>query len=348
MHLSSSERRPQQPCGSRLPSRREWLKACSSAAMIAGLGQAAWGRPIKKDCAQVAITLDLEMSRNFPTWDATHWDYEKGNLNDAAKQYALGAARRVAAAEGRVHFFVVGRVLEQANVDWLKELRDAGHPLGNHTYDHVNVTATRLEDVQFRFARAPWLAAGQTPSAVIQQNIRLCSEAMRSRLEIERPNGFRTPGGFAAGLKEHAAVRAELLAQGYTWVSSLYPPHQNGQPGEKPTQSVIDDIVARQSAAQPFRYSDGLVEIPMSPISDIGAFRTSRWRVDWFVEVTRQALAWCIEHQAVFDFLAHPSCLGVVDPEYKTIDMILETVKKAGSKARLVTLDELARQGWGE
>src|SRR5205807_1143054 len=26
--------------------------------------------------ALVAITLDLEMSRNFPTWDQTHWDYE--------------------------------------------------------------------------------------------------------------------------------------------------------------------------------------------------------------------------------------------------------------------------------
>ena len=35
--------------------------------------------------ALIAITLDLEMSRNFPVWDDMHWDYEKGNLNDETK-----------------------------------------------------------------------------------------------------------------------------------------------------------------------------------------------------------------------------------------------------------------------
>ena len=323
-------------------SRRGWIKACSAIAIANGLGQSCQGEPVRLDRARVAITLDLEMSRNFPTWETTHWDYEKGNLNEDAKRYSLGAARRVAAAGGHIHFFVVGRVLEQANIDWLMELRDSGHPLGNHTYDHVNVTASKLEDVQFRFARAPWLAAGQPPDAVIRQNIRLCSEALKSRLGIQHPNGFRTPGGFAAGLKDHPAIRTELLSQGYSWVSSLYPPHLNGEAGVKPTQAVIDDIVAKQKLAQPFRYDDGLIELPMSPISDIGAFRTSRWQVDWFVEVTRQALQWCIDHQASFDFLAHPSCLGVMDPEYKTIDMILNTIQRAGSKAELVTLDRMA------
>jgi len=43
------------------------------------------------DKALVAISLDLEMSRNFPTWEQTHWDYEKGNLNDETKKYTLEA-----------------------------------------------------------------------------------------------------------------------------------------------------------------------------------------------------------------------------------------------------------------
>lgn len=319
-------------------SRRGWLKGCAAVGLAAAAG-ANW----KNDRARISITLDLEMSRNFPTWETTHWDYEKGNLNDQAKEYSLAAARRVAQAGARIHFFVVGRVLEQANIDWLKEIRDAGHPLGNHTYDHVNVTANKLEDVQFRFARAPWLAAGQMPDALIRQNIRLCSEAMQTRLGIA-PNGFRTPGGFATGLQDHPQVRAELLAQGYKWISSKYPPHLNGDPGIQPTQAVIDDILAKQAAAQPFRYKDGLIELPMSPISDIGAFRTGRWKADWFVEVTRQAIQWCIDHQAAFDFLAHPSCLGVMDPEMKTIDMILRTVQAAGSRAQLVTLAELSSE----
>src|SRR5438094_7229583 len=106
--------------------------------------------------ALIAITLDLEMSRNFPTWETTHWDYEKGNLNAETKAYAVEAARRVKARGGRVHFFLLGRTLEQENVDWLKQLAADGHPIGNHTYDHVNIRATRAEDIQFRFQRSPW------------------------------------------------------------------------------------------------------------------------------------------------------------------------------------------------
>src|SRR5690349_24639962 len=89
--------------------------------------------PAKK--ALVAITLDLEMSRNFPTWDDTHWDYEKGNLNAETKRYTVEACRRVKAHGGVIHCFAVGRVFEQDNVDWLKEIVRAGHPVGNHTYD---------------------------------------------------------------------------------------------------------------------------------------------------------------------------------------------------------------------
>ena len=45
--------------------------------------------------ALVSISMDLEMARNYPTWDQTEWDYEKGNLSPAVKDYALKAARRV-------------------------------------------------------------------------------------------------------------------------------------------------------------------------------------------------------------------------------------------------------------
>src|SRR5947209_320956 len=95
-----------------------------------------------KNKALVAITLDLEMVRNFPKWEDTHWDYEKGNLQPEMKKYALEAARRVKARGGVIHFFLVCRALEQENVDWLKELIQTGHSIGNHTYDHVYLLAT--------------------------------------------------------------------------------------------------------------------------------------------------------------------------------------------------------------
>ena len=47
--------------------------------------------PADDNKALIAVTLDLEMSRNFPTWEQTHWDYKKGNLNDETKKYTLEA-----------------------------------------------------------------------------------------------------------------------------------------------------------------------------------------------------------------------------------------------------------------
>jgi hypothetical protein len=38
---------------------------------------------------------------------------------------------------------------------------------------------------------------------------------------------------------------------------------------------------------------------------------------------------------ATFDFLAHPSCLGVVDPEFKTLDLICRLVEESSGCAEL-------------
>lgn len=293
--------------------------------------------------ALIAITLDLEMSRNFPEWNDTHWDYEKGNLNEATKAYTVEACRRVKAAGGVLHCFAVGRVLEQENVTWLQEIIQQGHPVGNHTYDHVYILAKRVEDLQFRFQRAPWLVEGRDPADVIRENVRLTTLAMKARLGIS-PAGFRAPGGFSNGLRDRPDVRKILLQEGFRWVSSLYPPHQAPRSGEEPGLDLYKSILQAQGTAQPFVYPDGLVEIPMSPISDIGAFRTGRWSLDWFLKAVQLGVEWAIENRAVFDFLAHPSCLGVVDPEFRAIDLILDLVHKAGDRARIVGLETIAQR----
>ena len=324
-------------------SRRTFLTQALAAGVGLGANRShaaeAEGGAAKK--AQIAITLDLEMSRNFPVWEEMRWDYEKGNLNDQTKAYTVEACRRVKAHGGVLHTFAVGRVLEQENVDWLKTIVQAGHPVGNHTYDHVNVTATRAEDIQFRFRRSPWLIEGQTAAEVIRNNIRLTSEAMKTRLGVD-PAGFRTPGGFATGLVDRPDIQQMLLDLGFKWVSSLYPPHAVGQPMQEPTAEVFDSIVAAQAKAQPFSYASGLVEVPMNPISDVGAFRNGRWKLESFLEATRRGVAWAIENRAAFDFLAHPSCLYVTDPKFKTIEMICEMVDQAKGRAELVDVATLA------
>ena len=132
-------------------SRRQFL-AASAAGVAGGAGAL---RTAEDDKALIAITLDLEMSRNFPSREDLHWDYEKGNLNAETKAYTVEACRRVKKSGALIHCFAVGQVFEQESVDWLKAIVQAGHPVGNHTYDHVNVLATRPADVQFRFQRAP-------------------------------------------------------------------------------------------------------------------------------------------------------------------------------------------------
>lgn len=316
--------------------RRGFLATAASVA-AAGIARAA----AERDQALIAITLDLEMSRNFPRREDLHWDYEKGNLDTESKAYTVEACRRVKAAGGVLHCFAVGRVFEQEDVSWLRGIADAGHPVGNHTYDHVNVLAIRSEDIQFRFRRAPWLIEGRSSAEVIRDNIRLASTAMKAKLGLH-PAGFRTPGGFGDGLRERPDVRAMIRGQGFPWVSSLYPPHLTPRPLEEPGPAMFENLVAAQASAQPFTYPDGLIEVPMSPISDISAFRTGRWQLDWFLKAVRPAVEWAIENRAVFDFLGHPSCLYVADPEFRTIDLICDLVRKAGKRASIVGLDALA------
>ena len=154
--------------------------------------------------------------------------------------------------------------------------------------------------------------------------------------------GFRTPGGFRDGLTGREDLQQMLLHAGFKWASCQYPAHKNTQPGEEPSADVYRSIVDAQAAAQPFVYPTGLIEIPMSPISDIGAFRTGRWQLEWFLESIRRAVAWTIEHQAVFDFLGHPSCLVATDPDFRAIDVICDLVAASNGRATIVDLDTIA------
>ena len=71
-------------------------------------------------------------------------------------------------------------------------------------------------------------------------------------------------------------------------------------------------------------------------------FRTGRWKLEWFLQAVERAVTWAIDHRAVFDFLAHPSCLGVMDPDFRTLDLNCDLVQAAGNDAELVTLDQIA------
>ena len=207
----------------------------------------------------------------------------------------------------------------------------------------MNVWATRSEDLQFRYQRAPWLIDGMAPADVIRQNIRWATAALKTRGGIDVA-GFRTPGGSHDALNGREDLQKMLLYLGFTWVSSLYPDHPNSPPGTEPGPDILDGIVKSQVKAQPYVYPTGLIEIPMSPVSDIHAYRVGRWKVESFVEAVGRAVDWTIENGAVFDFLAHPSVSGVKDPDFRVIDLILDKVAKAGDRAAIVDLNTIAKR----
>ena len=314
------------------------LAASTLASVIPGPAKAAPPRPR----AQIAITLDLEMSRKYPTQDVLEWDFQKGNLNEPTKKYSLKAARLARELGGQIHFFCVGRVLEQANIDWLKQIAEMGHPVGNHTYDHVNVWSTRPEQTQFRFQRSPWLIRGRTVPQIIRENVRITTLAMKQRADIDA-DGFRTPGGSYLALDGREDIQQLLLDEGFTWVSSKYPRHKSSKAGEEPSDDIFASIVGALAQAQPYLYPTGLIEIPMSPISDVGAFRTSRWKLAHFLKSIRQCVSWAIDNGAVFDLLCHPSIMYVEDPHFEVVKLICTMVKEAGDKAEIVGLSTIAK-----
>lgn len=294
-----------------------------------------------EDKALIAISLDFEMSRNFPTWDRLDWDYHKGNLDADTKKYASEACRRVKARGGHIHCFAVGQVFEQDNLDWFRQIAADGHPIGNHTYDHVNIHARNPDELQFRYKRWPWLACGRTAQRIILDQIRMTNQAIKAELKVE-PSGFRSPGGFLQGIKERPDLQKMFLDEGFKWISSQYVGVPETKENTRLTKAVLDAIVRSQEKCQPYQYPNGLVEVPMSTVSDIHAFRHGRWKLADFLLAIEEALDWVIRKRAVFDFLAHPSCLLVTDPDFQAIKLICDKVQAAGEAAKLVDLTTIA------
>ena len=142
------------------------------------------------------------------------------------------------------------------------------------------------------------------------------------------------------------AIPVEELYPGLDARGYRYGPSFRGLTGAwRLGDDVYADIVRAQAAAQPFAYPSGLVEVPMSPVSDVTAFRAHYWKLDWFLKAVRLAVQEAIKTGGVFDFLAHPSCLVVEDPSFEVVKLICDLVKDAGDTAAVVGLGAIAARG---
>jgi hypothetical protein len=84
--------------------------------------------------------------------------------------------------------------------------------------------------------------------------------------------------------------------------------------------------------------------VPMSPISDVHAFRSLFWKRDWFLKAIESAVERVIAERATFDLLVHPSCLVVEDPHFETFNLICDLVERSQGRAEIVGLDALAAE----
>ena len=175
-------------------SRRQFFSAAAAGTVAGAAGFASLPRKRK---ALIAITLDLEMSAEYPKRGMTEWNYRKGDLDADTKQYAVGAAKVAKDRGGVIHFFALGQTLEQEDVKWLKDLAAAGHPVGNHTYDHVNLLATKPEDIQFRFRRALVDSRKDRRGGDRGQHRDRDRRVRRDAASLPTASGH--PGGFAMG-----------------------------------------------------------------------------------------------------------------------------------------------------
>src|SRR5499426_2765004 len=89
--------------------RRRFLSAATAGAVATFAGFSSLAQPRRK--ALVAITLDLEMSAEYPKRGMTEWNYRKGDLDADTKRYAVKAAKAAKDRGGLIHFFALGRTL---------------------------------------------------------------------------------------------------------------------------------------------------------------------------------------------------------------------------------------------
>ncbi len=287
----------------------------------------------------LSLTFDVEMCTNFPYWTSV-WDHRKGAIDADCKLY-IQMLNAVAAKYGvKLHYFLVGSALEDPDLDYLKQAVDAGHAFGNHTYTHVNVRAQEVPQLQVTYAAAPWRAHGRSALTCIRDELRQTSSAMREALGVD-PIGFRTPGGFVDGLHAVPDVQDLLKAEGFGYASSHYR-FPVDPTRKRPPRAQLESAMGESlDSLQPYRYPNGLPEIPPTGITDIWGFRyldLDRWE---FIELLKHGIDHAHANGQVLTMTFHPPCLAARDPHCDVLETVLPYALAKPGGCWIATNDEI-------
>ena len=290
--------------------------------------------------AALALTFDHEMCTNFPYRNSV-WDHCKGAIDQETCEYVMRQNVLAAQLGVPLTYFLVASALEDEDNDYLREAAQAGHEIGNHTYSHVNVTATATSELRGAYAAQPWLVGSRDVRAVIGDEIAAAHALIQQKLGVT-PQGFRTPYGFTNGLADQDWFRQLLKGQGFRYASSRYFGWDLWD--ERLAEAGVDDtrLLHDLRQSQPYRYDDGLIEFPIVTPSDCHVFRPWRWPAQRWVATVRRLIDLAYEHELVVDLCCHPAILAACDPGHQTLTTAVEHARTKPDGVWITTLSELA------
>ncbi len=231
-------------------------------------------------------------------------------------------------------FFILGAYLdqsaEQLGVDHLKTAFSIGNPLveiAQHTYTHPVI------------ANIPTRPDKQPISAEeLKNELERAEQSIVKHLGV-KPQGLRTPLGYAKGLQTHPDVLDVLKTSGLSYVSSSLRDNNGGL-----NAPLVEDGLLRQ----PFRYANGLVEVPSHGWQDTSFTGTSKTQgttsfptdlegiFEHYKTILTQGQRISEESgQDIFIGLCmHPWAIAKYDPELNTVQSLVELSQEKGYEGK--------------
>ena len=185
-------------------------------------------------CA-VALSYDLEMCAGYAPDGVNH-----GRIMPAVQDYTLKLCEIANRYGAHLHFFYVCDGLEEQETDYLREILRMGHVIDSHTYSHQHVANSSAEK--------------------LDRELALANRLLREKLGVVS-TVLRGPYGYKRGWQNLPPEnRRVILRNGFRWVSGEY--------DDQVYNAGRDYWVRAPERNLPYRYPEGLVEIPFQGWSD--------------------------------------------------------------------------------
>jgi len=227
-----------------------------------------------------------------------------GHLNEDIEKYILRLAGLAEDHGARLQFFLEGNTMEDPPDLWIEILK-RGHAVDQHTYDHISLVNTPLDE--------------------IRRQLTLTKDLLAERLNTDNI-GLRGPGGYAMGLHGRQDVQQVIVEAGIKYASTqdAYKPSKNPAfqpPTDERTIEMLGDL-------QPCYYPTGLLEIPFCCWQDRSFFDVDvggdpTRPVDDWIAYLKRAVDFVYDRGLFLTLTVHPSTGFKHDPEARYLGQLL-------------------------